>query len=93
MLLALLLLQAVPGPPGDEPPTAVQPCPRGRGEDIVVCARAAESDRLPRLARPVRGAPMTARISPNATVNAEAIGFVRAYIPDNRILAHLTIAF
>jgi hypothetical protein len=36
---------------------------------------------------------MTARISPNARVHAEAVGIVRAYIPDNRILGHLTLAF
>lgn len=92
MLLALLLWQTVPGPPGDEPVPLVQPCPRDRDEDIVVCARAGP-DRLPRLDAPVRGAPMTARIAPNATVHAEAVGIVRAYIPDNRILAHLTLAF
>lgn len=92
MLLALLLWQAVPGPPGDEPLPVVQACPRERGEDIVVCARA-ESDRLPRLDARVRGAPMTARISPNAVVTARAVGFVRDGIPDNRILGHLTLAF
>jgi hypothetical protein len=93
MLLALLLLQAVPGPPGDEPVPVVQACPRDHGQDIVVCAHAGASDRLQRLDAPLRGAPMTARISPNATVHAEAVGIVRAYIPDNRILGHLTLAF
>jgi hypothetical protein len=92
MLLALLLMQAVAGPPGDEPVPVVQACPRDRDEAIVVCARAG-SDRLRRLDAPVRGAPMTARLSPNAAVNAGATGFVRAGIPDNRILGHLKLAF
>jgi hypothetical protein len=91
MLLALLLLQTVPGPPSDDPAPAVQACERG-GDELVVCART-RSDRLRRLGEPVRGAPMTVRIGPNATVHAEAIGIVRAYIPDNRILAHLKLTF
>lgn len=93
MLMALLLLQTVPGPPSDEPGIEQRACRRGERDELVVCARAGEPDRLRRVAEPVRGAPMTVRISRNAIANAEAVGFVRAYIPDNRILARLKLDF
>lgn len=94
--LLLMLVQEVPGPPGDDPvPVAltVRDC-RGNPDEIIVCAR--ESDRL----RPLSERPpeeilpqARVRIGKNKIVQARAEPGPIPTAPEPRLMVDLKIDF
>lgn len=81
MIALLMLIQSFVGPPDDSAPTPQpitrqQRCTRAEGDEITVCARDPDADRLGALPSIERQAPLRAevrkQIAPGATVSAAA---------------------
>jgi hypothetical protein len=98
-MLTLSMVQTVPGPPDDEavtrPVTAQRGC-AGDSDEILVCARAPDADRLIALPEPTPRQifkPAAVQISPNARAGLRAGASSNPMITTPRAMVDLTIKF